>query len=78
MSRSDIERGGQMVRPTFQFSSRADSYAFDAASTQLLESLRNLQESCNADALYRLDRIARTLDRIDRRLAKRLPIKGKK
>lgn len=42
----------------------------------MMESLRNLQESYNADFLLGFERLTRTLDRIDRRLARHMRLPG--
>lgn len=76
--RSEITRGGKWVRPSFDYRSHAGAAPTDEASCQLLGSLRNLQESYNADFLFALGEITATLKRIDRRLATKIKIRGHK
>lgn len=69
-----IERGGRRVRPSFNFSDVPENqYTCDRIAAQMLESLRNLTE----DQVRVLERIERSLARIDRRLANNLPLRRK-
>lgn len=56
-----IECGGKMVRPNFNHGEKVgQTYSHEAATAQLSESIRNVLED-----------IAKTLRRIDRRMAKK-------
>lgn len=76
--RSEITRGGKSVRPSFNYVQYDDATPTAEATCQMLGSLRNLQESYNADFLCALGEIAATLKRIDRRLATKIKIRGHK
>jgi len=41
-----IKRGGVWIRPTFNFSDKGPVYEYEDVSAQMLESIRNLLESC--------------------------------
>lgn len=76
MSRSEITRGGKKVRPTFNFVAHGGSTPTDSCTAQMLESIRNLEECWFSEIALYTARTARALERIDRRLAKRSPLKG--
>lgn len=69
---SEIQRNGYCVRPTFNFCQRpGDVYTDSRIAAEMLESLRNLTEhQCRV-----IERIEKLLIRLDRRLAKNLPLR---
>jgi len=76
MSRSDIQRNGKFSRPMFNhLGPRDGNRSHEQATAEMVESIRNLQESYFVDFILSFERIAQTLDRIERRLATKLPLK---
>ena len=76
---SNITRDGHLVRPSFNHSAPGGSGRFlhDAIAAQLLESLRNVNEGCLNAIACDLECIRETLNRIDRRLAKRISLNSR-
>ena len=76
---SNIKRQGDMVRPSFNHEgpNRAGKLAADAATCQLMESLRNLSESGLEEIMGHLECIREALNRIDRRLAERISLNSR-
>lgn len=76
---SNILRCGNLVRPAFNhYDPKGSNPSVEAAALQIAESTRNAVESLEA-VLERIESqfvmANRTLRRMDRRLAKRLPLK---
>jgi hypothetical protein len=73
---SNIERGGKNIRPNFNHREVEGGYGFDACTAQLMESARNVLEDIAksqmlaCDVAHAIKDMAKTLRRIDRRLAK--------
>jgi hypothetical protein len=69
-----ITRGGEDVRPSFNFS-KSSGYSHESITAQLAESTRNVLEDIQrsqmlqCDVAHAIKDIAKTLRRIDRRLA---------
>ena len=76
---SNIKRQRAMIRPSFNHEGPNPSgkFAHDAATCQLMESMRNLSEYGFSEIACHLKRIGETLDRIDRRLAKRISLNSR-
>lgn len=82
---SEIKRGGEWVRPNFNYSAQQNGYSYESITVQLLESTRNVLEGIQqsqmlqCDVAHAIKDIAKTLRRIDRRLAafEELKLKGR-
>lgn len=71
---SEIKRGGKWVRPNFDHGETSGSYNQDAASAQLLESIRNYLEGCQmlqCDVAFAIKEMRELLRKIERNTRKR-------
>lgn len=70
---STIKRGGRFIRPGFNWQEHKPSTPADAATGQIVESLRNLSEDGFQRLISLNEQMLRTLNRIDRHLRARRP-----
>ena len=68
---AEITRGRKQVFPTFRFAEHPEAYPYEAITAQMAESGRNVL----IDIERRLATMQHTLERIERRLATRMPLK---
>lgn len=71
---SEIKRGGKLVRPYFNHADANGSYSHEAASAQILESIRNYLEGCQmlqCDVAVAIKETRDLLHRIERNTRKR-------